>query len=60
MVSMLAIGPKVRGFKPGRGRRMFKSEIKPSAQYRRILRQIKNPFEVSTMVHIFDVMNHSV
>jgi hypothetical protein len=25
MVKVLAIGPKVRGFKPGRGRRIYKS-----------------------------------
>jgi hypothetical protein len=30
VVIMLAIGPKVRGFKPGRGRRIFKGDESPS------------------------------
>jgi hypothetical protein len=29
VVSVLAIGPKVRGFKPGRGRLLFKGDKNP-------------------------------
>jgi hypothetical protein len=57
MVSVLAIEPKVRGVKPGRGRWIFKGyknpqhaflqgEVKPSAPCRKILRHVKDPFEV--------------
>jgi hypothetical protein len=52
-VIVLAIGPKVRGFKPVRRQWTFKSdknpyhdffggEVKPSAPYPRILRHVKN------------------
>jgi hypothetical protein len=53
VVSVLAIGPKVRGFKPGRGRLNFEGykspqhlcemEVKPSAACYKILRNVKNP-----------------
>jgi hypothetical protein len=54
VVIVLAIGPKVRGFKPGRGRRIFKGDkirnktsfggaVKPSARLRKILRNVKDP-----------------
>jgi hypothetical protein len=57
MVSVLATAPKVREFKPDRGRRTFKGgknpqhafsagEVKPSALCRKILRHVKDPFEV--------------
>jgi hypothetical protein len=52
MVSMLVIGLKVRGFKPGRGDRLlraikmgskpsFTGEVKPEAPCRKILRHVK-------------------
>jgi hypothetical protein len=52
MVSVLAIGPKVRGFKPGRGDGLLRAtkihstsslgrEIKPEAPWRKILRHAK-------------------
>jgi hypothetical protein len=57
MVSVLAIGPKVRVFKPGRGdgflraitirsKPSFRGEVKPEAPCRNILRHVKNHFEV--------------
>jgi hypothetical protein len=57
MVSVLATGPKVRGFKPGRGdlflRAMkirstpsFGGEVKPSAPFHKILRHVKNHLQV--------------
>jgi len=57
MVIVLAIGPKVRGSKPDRGRCFLKSitihsthsfggEVKLSAPYRKILWHVKNTFEV--------------
>jgi hypothetical protein len=59
MVSVLAIAPKVRGFKPGRGQWIFKDvkicstpsfggDVKPSAPCRKILQHVKNPLEVWT------------
>jgi hypothetical protein len=52
MVSVLAIGHKFRGFRPGRGRWIFKGdkntrhsffreEVKPSSPRRKILRYVK-------------------
>jgi hypothetical protein len=57
MVSVLDIEPEIRGFKPGRGWRIFKGykiysmhsfggEVKPLAPSRNILQRIKEPFEV--------------
>jgi hypothetical protein len=57
MVSVFAIGPKVCGFKPGRGDGFlraikmhitpsFGGEEKPSAPSRKILRHVKNHFDV--------------
>jgi hypothetical protein len=57
LVSMFAIGPKVFGFKRGRGRWIFKSDknlqhallrkgIKSSTPCREILRYVKEPLEV--------------
>jgi hypothetical protein len=57
VVSVLAIGPKVHGFKPGHGRCIFKGdkilsmtsfgeEVKPSAACRNILRHVRDPCEV--------------
>jgi hypothetical protein len=58
MVSVLAIGPTVRGFKPDQGRWIFLQvlkihstpsfggEVKPSVPCRKILRHVKEPFEV--------------
>jgi hypothetical protein len=54
MVSVLAIGPKVRGFKPGRVRwilrkikirstTFFGLEVKHSVTYRMILQHAKDP-----------------
>jgi hypothetical protein len=51
---VLAIGSKVRGFKPGRGpcilraieiriTTSFKGEVKPSAPCRKILRHVNEP-----------------
>jgi hypothetical protein len=56
VVSVLAIGPKVCGFRLGRGRWIFKGEkirstppfggeVKPPASYRKILRHVKEPFK---------------
>jgi hypothetical protein len=57
VVSVLAIGLEVRGFKHGRGRLIskrdkvrsttsFGGEVMPSASFRKILRHVKEPFEV--------------
>jgi hypothetical protein len=57
VVVMLSIGPMVRGFKPGRGRRILRAikvrstpsvagEVKPSAKCRKILRRVKDPCEI--------------
>jgi hypothetical protein len=35
MFSVLAIGPKVRGFKPSRGRRIFKGDKNPQHAFLR-------------------------
>jgi hypothetical protein len=46
MVTVLAIGPKVRGFKPGQDRWIFKDdgrELKPSAPCRKILWHVQDP-----------------
>jgi hypothetical protein len=54
MISMLAVGPKDCGFKPGQGRLIlgtikirntpfFGGEVKPSASCRKILRHVKDP-----------------
>jgi hypothetical protein len=56
VVIVLAIAPKVRGFKPGRGPWIFKGdqirstpsfeeEVKPSAPYRKILWRVKEPYK---------------
>jgi hypothetical protein len=56
VVSVLVIEQKVRGFKPGRRRWIFKGdkvrstpsfreEIKPSVPCRKILRHAKEPYE---------------
>jgi hypothetical protein len=53
MASVLVIGPKVCGFKPGQGRWEIKTrstpsfggEVKPSAPCRKILRDVEDPFE---------------
>jgi hypothetical protein len=61
MVSVLDIGPKVRGFKLGRGDGFlraikilstpsFGGEVKPSAPCRNILRNVETHFEVRTKV----------
>jgi hypothetical protein len=53
VVIVLATGPKVRGFKPGRGRRTlraikisrtpsFGEKLKPEVPYRRILLHVKD------------------
>jgi hypothetical protein len=57
VVSVLAIGPKVGGFKLGRGHRTFKyyrkpqldflrREVKSSVPCRKILRHIKDPYSM--------------
>jgi hypothetical protein len=57
VVIVFAIGPKVRGLKPGQRRWIFKGdrnpqhdfirrEAKPSVQCRKILRLVKNPYKV--------------
>jgi hypothetical protein len=57
MVSVLAIGPKVRGFKPGPGLYIFKGDKNPQQAFLRkgskaivptskILRHVKNHFKV--------------
>jgi hypothetical protein len=57
VVIVFANGPKVRGFKPGRGRWIWKvikircttsfgGEVKPSAPCRKILRHVKDPWGV--------------
>jgi hypothetical protein len=57
MVNVLAVGPKVRGCRPGRGRWIlraikirsttsFGEVIKPSVPYRKILWQVKVPRRV--------------
>jgi hypothetical protein len=56
MGSKLTIGPKVRGFKPDRGRctlkrdkfrtiPSFRGEVKPSVPCRKILQNVENHFE---------------
>jgi hypothetical protein len=56
MVLVLAIELKVRGFKPGRGRLIFKGckilitisfggEVKPSVPCRKILRYVEEPYK---------------
>jgi hypothetical protein len=53
VVSVLAIGPKVRGFKPSLGDVFLRSmtflrrEVMPSAPCRKVLRRVREPFEVS-------------
>jgi hypothetical protein len=55
--SVLATGPKGRGFKPGRGDGFLRAikicstpsfgwEVKPEVSYRKILWHVKDPFEV--------------
>jgi hypothetical protein len=55
VVIMLAIGPKVRWFRPGLGRWAFKGnkirsttsfggEVKPAVLRRKILRHVKDPY----------------
>lgn len=57
VIGVLTIGPKFRGFKPGRGQSVlreikarstspFGQEAKPSAPCRKILLHVKDPFEV--------------
>jgi hypothetical protein len=51
MVSVLSIVRKVGGFKPRRGRRIFKGSRHPQDTFLRtgslkILRHVKHPFEV--------------
>jgi hypothetical protein len=57
MVSVLAVGPKVRGFKLGRrdvflraikirSTPSFGGELKPSAPCRKVLRYVRNHFDV--------------
>jgi hypothetical protein len=57
VVTVLAVGPKVRIFKPSRGCLILREikirstlyfgwEIKPSAPCRKILRHVKQPFKV--------------
>jgi hypothetical protein len=54
MIILLAIGPKVRGFKPNRERWILKAmkilsttffggEVKQSTQFRKMLRIVKDP-----------------
>jgi hypothetical protein len=71
MVIVLAIGSKVRGFKPGRGRWIFKGdkilstsfgrEVKPAVQCRNILRHVKDPCGIKEIrVAKFTKMFHHV
>jgi hypothetical protein len=48
VVIVLVIGPKIRGFKPGRirGTPSFGGEVKPSVPCRKILRHVKDPYGV--------------
>jgi hypothetical protein len=48
MVSVLAIGPKVRGFKPGRGG----WGVKPEVPCRKILRYVKEPCVASQRYYV--------
>jgi hypothetical protein len=61
MVIVLAVGHKIRGFKPGSGQWIFKGdkicnttvfegEVKPSAPCRKILRHNKNPYGMKGIV----------
>jgi hypothetical protein len=51
VISALAVGSKVRGFKPGRGRLIFNGtayfggEVKTLVPSRKILRHVKKPYE---------------
>jgi hypothetical protein len=56
MISVLAVGPRVRGFKPGRGdvfltaikirsTASFGGEVKPETPCRKILRHVKYHFK---------------
>jgi hypothetical protein len=64
MVSVFAVGPKVRGLNPGRGdgflraikirsTSSFGGEVKPEAPCRKILRNVKKPFQVWKKVGYF-------
>jgi hypothetical protein len=57
VISVFAVGPKVRGLNPGRGdgflraikirsTSSFGGEVKPEAPFRKILRNVKKPFQV--------------
>jgi hypothetical protein len=61
LVIMLAIGPKVRGLKPGQGRWIFKGdknplydllrrEVQPSVSCRNILRHVKDPYSMKEIL----------
>jgi hypothetical protein len=45
VVIVLAIGPKVRGFKPGRGRLIFKRDKNPKRDYLRRERKAFGPMQ---------------
>jgi hypothetical protein len=57
VVGVLAVGPKICGFKPGQGRWIFKGkkipimmsfvgEVKLSVPCRKIIRHVKEPYKV--------------
>jgi hypothetical protein len=61
VISVLAIGPKVCGFKPGRSNGLlrtikirskpsFGAEVKPEAPFRKILRHVKNHLQVIIII----------
>jgi hypothetical protein len=69
VVTVLAIGPKVRGFKPSREQRIFKGdkirrmtsfggEIKPSAPCRKILQHVTDPCGV-WQIYLASIINEN-
>jgi hypothetical protein len=47
MISVLAIGPKVRGFNPGRGQWIFNGDKNPQHAFRRIGSKVVGPISFS-------------
>jgi hypothetical protein len=47
MISVLAIGPKVRGFNPGRGQWIFNGDKNPQHAFRRIGSKVVGPMSFS-------------
>jgi hypothetical protein len=70
VVSMLAVGHKVRGFKPSWGRKIlraikirsttsFGGEVKQSAPCRKILLRVKDPYRYENRYFVGKIHCHS-